>query len=93
VLPIPKVSNPAGFSFVRIVFFPVCPRFLMVGQMNGHIRNLGLLFPFQSGFSRHHSTSTAILKVTEDIRLNLEDIGYGVPQGSVLGLLLMFLVC
>jgi hypothetical protein len=34
---------------------------LMVGQMNGHIRNFGLL------------CSTAVLKVTGDIRLNLED--------------------
>jgi hypothetical protein len=46
---------------------------LMADQMNGHIRNFRLLFPFQSGFRRHHSTTTPGLKVTEDIRLNLED--------------------
>jgi hypothetical protein len=45
----------------------------MAGQMNGHIRNFGLLCPFQSGIRRHHSTRTAVLKVTEDIRFNLEN--------------------
>jgi hypothetical protein len=28
---------------------------------------------FQSGFRRHHSTKAAVLKVTEDIRSNMED--------------------
>jgi hypothetical protein len=28
---------------------------------------------FQSGFRRHHSTAAAVLKVTEDIRLSMED--------------------
>jgi hypothetical protein len=32
-----------------------------------------LLCPFQLGSRQHHSTTTAVLKVTEDIRLNLED--------------------
>jgi hypothetical protein len=60
VLPIPKVSNPAGFSDFRpIKFFPclskVC-EVLMAGQMNWHICNFGLLCPFQSGFRGHHSS-------------------------------------
>jgi hypothetical protein len=28
---------------------------------------------FHSGFRRHHSTTAAVLKVTEDIRSNMED--------------------
>jgi hypothetical protein len=77
VLPIPKVSNPTGCSdFHPISLLPclskVC-EVLMAGQMNRHIRYFGLLCPFQSGYRRHHSTITAVLKVTEDIRLNLED--------------------
>jgi hypothetical protein len=57
VLPIPKVSNPAGFS-------DFCPISLLLCLF---IRNFGLLCPFKSGFRRHHSTSTAVLKGTEDI--------------------------
>jgi hypothetical protein len=77
VLPIPKVFDPAGFSdFRSISLLPclskVCEE-LMAGQIYGHIRSFELLCPFQSGFRRHHSTTTAVLKVTEDIRLNLED--------------------
>jgi hypothetical protein len=78
MLPISKVSNPAGFSDFRpITLLPclskVC-EVLMAGQMNWHIRNFGLLCPFQSGFRQYYSTTTAVLKVTEDIRLNFEDM-------------------
>jgi hypothetical protein len=58
VLPIPKVSNPVGFS-------DFCPISLLPCLF---IRNFGLLYPFnKSGFRRHHSIATAVLKGTEDI--------------------------
>jgi hypothetical protein len=38
-----------------------------------HIRCNNLLTVFQSGFRRQHSTAAAVLKVTEDIRLSMED--------------------
>jgi hypothetical protein len=41
--------------------------------MEAHIRRNELLTVFQSGFRRHHSTMAAVLKVTEDIRSNMED--------------------
>jgi hypothetical protein len=76
VLPVPKVSKSAGFSNFRPIGLLPCLskvcEVLMAGQMNGHIRNFWLLCPFHSEFRRHHSTTTAVLKVTEDIRLNLE---------------------
>jgi hypothetical protein len=46
---------------------------LMGSQINRHIRSFGLQCPFQSKFRQHHNITTAVLKVTEDIRLNLED--------------------
>jgi hypothetical protein len=41
--------------------------------MEAHIQRNELLTVFQSGFRRHHSTTTAVLKVTEDTRSNMED--------------------
>jgi hypothetical protein len=41
--------------------------------MEAHIRRNELLTVFQSGFCRHDSTTAAVLKVTEDIRSNMED--------------------
>jgi hypothetical protein len=47
---------------------------VMARQMERHIICNNLLSVFQSGFRRHHSTSAAVLKVTEDIRLSMGDI-------------------
>jgi hypothetical protein len=51
--------------------------------MERHIRCKNLLTVFQSGFRRDQSTAAAVLKVTEDIRLSMED-------GQVMVLLLLY---
>jgi hypothetical protein len=43
----------------------------MARQMEPHIRRNELLTVFQSSFRRHHSTT--VLKVTGDIRSNMEN--------------------
>jgi hypothetical protein len=62
VLPIPKVSSPAKFSDYRPISLLVCLskvfEVLMALQMERHIRCNNLL---------------TVLKVTEDIRLCIED--------------------
>jgi hypothetical protein len=77
VLPIPKVSSPAKFSDYRPISLLVCLskvfEVLMALQMERHIRCNNLLTVSQSGFRRHHSTAAPVLKVTEDIRLSMED--------------------
>jgi hypothetical protein len=77
VLPIPKVSNPSGHSDFRPISLLSCLskvfEVMMAKQINKHIREHNLLSDYQSGFRKFHSTTTAILKVTEDIRSNLEE--------------------
>jgi hypothetical protein len=45
----------------------------MTWQIERQVRCNNLLTVFQYEFRRHHSTVTAVLKVTEDIRLSMED--------------------
>jgi hypothetical protein len=77
VLPIPKISNPSEFSDFRPISLLNCLskvfEILMAKQINKHLREFNLLSDFQSGFRKFHSTTTTILKVTEDIRSNLEE--------------------
>jgi hypothetical protein len=72
VLPIPKVSSPAKLSDYRPISLLFCLskgfEVLMARQMERRIRCNNLLTVFQSGFRQHHSTTAAVLKVTEDIR-------------------------
>jgi Reverse transcriptase (RNA-dependent DNA polymerase) len=81
VIPIPKVTNPGSLSDFRpISLLPCFSKILEV--IMAHIDGNNLLSPYQSGFKSSHSTSTAVLKVTEDIRKNLEE-----RQATVLVLL------
>jgi hypothetical protein len=77
VLLIPKVSSPAKFSDYKPISFLVClskvSEVLMARLMERQIRCNNLLTVFQSGFRRHHSTTAAVLKVTEVIWLKMED--------------------
>jgi hypothetical protein len=56
----------------------------MAQQMEAHIRRNEMLTVFQSGFRRHYSTTATVLKVTQDIRSNIED-----GQVTVLALLVL----
>jgi hypothetical protein len=77
VLSIPKVAFSVKFSDYRPISLLACLskvfEVLMAWQKEAHIRRNGLLTVFQSSFCRHHSTTVAALKVTEDMRLNMEN--------------------
>ncbi len=76
VIPVPKKINPTALTDFRpISLLPTLSKILeviMADQILKHINENNLLSQFQSGFRRQHSTTTAVLKVTEDIRMNLE---------------------
>jgi hypothetical protein len=74
--PTPKVSGPAKFSDYRPISLFVCLskvfEMLMARQMERHIRHL-LCFNLDFVGIIAHSTTAAVLKVTEDIRMSMED--------------------
>ncbi|XP_047027196.1 uncharacterized protein LOC124635360 [Helicoverpa zea] len=77
VRPLPKISSPTLPSHFRpISILPFLSKVLEAyahKQFARFIYGNKLLSPFQSGFRPGHSTSSALLKVTGDIRFAMED--------------------
>ncbi|KAI5721142.1 hypothetical protein M8J77_016710 [Diaphorina citri] len=72
VTPIPKVKTPSSTNDYRpISILPVLSKVferLVYAQINAFLTTNCLLNPLQSGFRAGHSTSSALLKVTDDMR-------------------------
>ncbi|KAJ2945895.1 hypothetical protein O0L34_g4803 [Tuta absoluta] len=77
VIPLPKTSNPTCLSHFRpISILPVLSKVLESiahKQLYSFLVTNDLLCPFQSGFRPSHSTVSALLNVTEDIRLAMDN--------------------
>lgn len=79
VTPIPKTSNPVDPTDYRpISVLPALSKIfekILLDQVTNYLNNHQpqLLAKHQSGYRKHHSTTTALTKVTHDIYQNLEE--------------------
>ncbi|KAI5750926.1 hypothetical protein M8J77_002520 [Diaphorina citri] len=76
VVPLQKVSSPSSCNDYRpISLLPILSKALeklAIWQIMEFVESQSKLDLFQSGFRRRHSTATALVKVTDDVRLSLD---------------------
>lgn len=82
VIPTPKKEDPSSLSDFRpISILPVMSKvfeILLKHQIIRHLDENNLLNPLQSGFRSKHSTSTALLKITNDISADLDQSKFSI---------------
>nr|CAI5825638.1 unnamed protein product [Callosobruchus analis] len=71
VVPLPKIRNPIKLSDTRPVsLLPIFSKIfekILVSQIKSYVEARKIYPPTQSGFQKAHSTTTAMLQITDDI--------------------------
>lgn len=77
LIPLPKKPNPKSFTEYRpISILPFLSKVLerlVHSQISKYLSSHDLLNPFQSGFRPGHSTVSTLVKITDDIRLSMDN--------------------
>lgn len=76
VVPVPKVPSPSSVKDFRpISLLPAISKvfeYALKSQIEAYLQSARLLHPLQSGFREGHSTTTALLAITDDIARSLD---------------------
>ena len=76
VLALNKIAVPQTMSDTRpialLCFLSKILERLVHGQISNYVETRKLLDPYQTGYRRGHSTQTALLKLTDDVREGME---------------------
>lgn len=78
IIPLQKTTVPSSCSDFRpIAILSFISKVLRKiihthNQISEHLREKGILDPMQTGLRTNHSTETAILKLTEDMRMSID---------------------
>ncbi|KAJ0175142.1 hypothetical protein K1T71_009283 [Dendrolimus kikuchii] len=77
IIPLPKKRNPLSFSDFRPIsilsFMSKVLERLVHQQLSAFLNKNCLMNPYQSGFRPGHSTTTALIKITDDIRQGMDN--------------------
>ncbi|KAG7311164.1 hypothetical protein JYU34_002162 [Plutella xylostella] len=77
MVPVPKISSPVEFKHYRpISILPFLSKVLervVLRQFSNFLSSNNLLNPLQSGFRPSHSTCSALIKITDDLRKAVDD--------------------
>jgi hypothetical protein len=75
IIPVPKKNNPSIDDYRPISILPALSKvfeFILHSQINNYVNKNSMLYKYQSGFRKGHSTSTMLLEMTDNIYIEID---------------------